>query len=93
MIHLDRELHKLAIALGCEKQGRSVALVCAGSAKFSVYLMANDASNIVQWLGDGATASEAIASARANNAVAISVAISGQRRPALTFKAKANLND
>ncbi len=88
MIHLDRELHKLAIALDCERQRRSVALVCAGSAKFSVYLMANDASNIIQWLGDGATGAEAIAIARANNAAAVS----DQRRPALTFKSKANLN-
>jgi hypothetical protein len=66
MIHLDRELHKLAIALDCEKQRRSVAIVCAGAAKFAVYLMANDASNIVRWLGDGATGAEAIATARAN---------------------------
>ncbi len=64
MIHIDRELHKLAIALELESQNLSVALACAGASSFVVLLMRSNPRDIIGELGAGATAHEAIESAR-----------------------------
>ena len=59
MLHLDRELHKLAIALDCEKDGTAVALICAGSSKFVVARMTAKGA-LGYMIATGATGAEAM---------------------------------
>ena len=67
MIHVDRELHKLAIALECESQNQSLALVCSGASAFHIILMRTEPWDTIRVIGSGSTATEAFVTARARS--------------------------